>query len=195
MARYLGLGGSAGAGAGGQSAGGGNQAVMEAVLSKTLSHPHIVRTHAYGVEAVTPRLKQVWIVQVRLGGALRGATARQRCRQSAGPLPPSACPHASPLLPALPLPTPASHPQDLCTGGSLIQAVLAGRFKRPSSGNTDLRAVLLTAQEIAAALAYLHACGVVHGWVGSVWRCWWRDGDAGTAAPRLPQPPKTPPPV
>ncbi|KAI7844962.1 hypothetical protein COHA_001609 [Chlorella ohadii] len=96
----------------------GSMALVEAVLSKALRHPHIVTTHTYGVREsgrhMGTRYKEVWIVQ------------------------------------------------DLCTMGPLIRAVEQGRFKN-ELGAPRLLFVVLTAAEVAGALAYLHSKGVVHG--------------------------------
>ncbi|KAL4448504.1 hypothetical protein ABPG75_005723 [Micractinium tetrahymenae] len=54
--------------------------------------------------------------------------------------------------------------QQLCTHGTLLEAAEAGllRRERSLSAPPDMRAVLLACWEVASALAYLHARGVIH---------------------------------
>ncbi|KAL4457312.1 hypothetical protein ABPG75_012177 [Micractinium tetrahymenae] len=55
--------------------------------------------------------------------------------------------------------------QQLCTRGTLIDAVDRGwlRQRRSLDAPPNMRAVILTAQDIAAALSFMHSHGVLHG--------------------------------
>ncbi|PRW61273.1 Serine threonine- kinase CTR1 [Chlorella sorokiniana] len=53
--------------------------------------------------------------------------------------------------------------QSLCTLGTLAHARDRGLFQDPATQGPDLRAILLTMRDVAAALSYLHSVGVVHG--------------------------------
>ena len=60
--------------------------------------------------------------------------------------------------------------QEPCSGGTLVQALQAGRFKpRGGSNQLDLEAVMATTQDIAAALACLHARDLQHGNLTTDW--------------------------
>ncbi|KAI3426335.1 hypothetical protein D9Q98_008708 [Chlorella vulgaris] len=94
-------------------------AVVEALLARSLSHPHIVTTFSHGMSAMevremARRHSQVWIVQ------------------------------------------------EFCNRGSLLDAIDKGSLHLADEG-PNMQAILLSAQEIAGACAYLHGHGVIHG--------------------------------
>ena len=53
--------------------------------------------------------------------------------------------------------------QTLCSLGSLAHGRDRGLFQAPSSEGPRVRSILLTLHEVAAALVFLHALGIVHG--------------------------------
>lgn len=145
-------------------------ALVEALLARSLSHPHILTTYCH---AATTKLvhssgewrQQVWIIQasVRIlmqAGATLGRDAprlEQRCTKVQPFYP---CTLSQPHLPS-PCGCPAVL-QEFCARGSLLQAIDSGVLKLPN-GAPNLPAILTAAQEIAGACLYLHRHDIVHG--------------------------------
>jgi serine/threonine protein kinase len=99
---------------------GSQAAVVEALLARSLSHPHIVTTFCHGMSSeevrdLGRRHSQVWIVQ------------------------------------------------EYCNRGALLDAINSGALHHPEGGGPNLATILLTAQEVAGACAYLHGHDVIHG--------------------------------
>lgn len=139
------------------------RAMLEALLSQKLQHPCIVRTLTFAWEENSQDPLD-WGDDAGWGHS----------RLSAATDPASTCSLDSPLLTesddgqCMPL---AGHQiqqmwivQEYCDHGTLGDAIDRGwlRVRRDPDSPINLRAVLLTAQEIARALSYLHSQDIIH---------------------------------
>ncbi|KAK2079670.1 hypothetical protein QBZ16_002065 [Prototheca wickerhamii] len=123
--------------------------LLEAALGRSLAHPHLVAVYIYGTVAGRPEV-------VATGEAADNPLST--ISSTSGPSSPEPS-------------TPASVTrqwrqtwivQAFCNRGALRDAIERGALLGPDDA-PDLGAVLTTATEIAGALSYLHANGVIHG--------------------------------
>lgn len=148
--------------------------MLEALLARTLTHPHVVPTFCHGVSEK----------KARGGGGGRLGWGRRTGAQglvhevcleralAAGGLP-TRCPLCCtvPLPPALPQvdATGKVHEQvwivqEFCNRGDLLEAIDRGFLHHGGgAGGPNLAAIAMTALEVAGALAYLHSHNVIHG--------------------------------
>jgi len=121
---------------------GGARGLFEAVLSSSLSHPNVVHTYQYAVRPISKPVPGTKVLGENARRASLDASAGTKRFSEVWLI------------------------SEFCNRGPLLTAVERGAFlTQPSAqyGQPNLIAVLQTLQEIAAAMHYLHAQGIVHG--------------------------------